>query len=369
MQYHINTGGCPEDRNAILARMSAEAAGVGVGGRRQWMLRVILLSLPLIGLVALEVSARIYYHFRYGVPGHSYGTSKYDPALGAAPRENSYSANAHLNDHAFRNSENVFQPKPDGALRVIAYGGSTTYCHHLNNDEAWPIRLQAALRQQRPGGGRDQVLNGGVIMWSLAHSFERAKRDVPLLRPDAVIIYTGVNERYNATFLAAEGLPMRELVQRGEYGRFTTQLPFNTPFRNVIVYKFARDRVFGPLQLALRREPVIEPVVDPFIMENYLHTMRRFVGYLKDNGVTPIVVKEVFDPANPKARLNEVGTSYSAEAARVAPSWGAVVVDPTAAFHSPEHGGTGLFQNTGVHMTQAGANLMASEIFAQAFRK
>jgi hypothetical protein len=333
----------------------------------------VLLSLPVLGLVALEAAGRTYFHFRYGVSGHSYGTSKYDPVMGAVPRENSYSQSAHLNDYGFRNSEPVLTPKPDGSLRLITYGGSTTFCHHLTNDQAWPIRLQDELRRQRTHGERDQVLNGGVIMWSLGHSFEKAKRDVPLLRPDAVIIYSGVNELYNALYLADEGLAMRDLVQRGDYGRFTTNLAFNTPFRNVIVYKFVRDRLYVSLQQWIRPASAPAPAgtvftPDPDIMANYLETLKRFVSYLREQGVTPVFVKEVLDPEHSNAASLASRTAYSAKAATIASEWGAVVVDPTAAFADPARQARPLFQNTGVHLTTDGAVLMGAVIYEQAFR-
>lgn len=335
------------------------------------MLRLILVMLPVVVIASVEVCARVVFSLKYGVPGHVYGTMKYDPVLGAVPKANSYSLNAHLNDYGFRNSENVIDPKPADALRVIAYGGSTTYCHHLKNDQAWPIRLQELLRQA--SGGRDQVLNGGVIMWSLGHSFEKAKRDVPLLKPDAVIIYTGVNEMYNASGLATQGLRIHDLVARREYGRFTTALELNTPFRDVISYKLLRDFVVGPLRKALRIGGAVDSelqagVVNPDILTNYLETLHSFVNFLREHGVKPVFVKEVFDASHPDQVTMRRLTGYSAAAANVAATWGAVVVDPTDAFHERSATST-LFQETGVHVTVAGANLMASVVYDQAFRK
>jgi lysophospholipase L1-like esterase len=342
---------------------------VPLSRRRRIMLRLVLLLLPILGLLALEAAARTYFWITHGVPGHSYGTSQYDPVMGAFPRARSYGTSVRLNNFAFRNTEDVIEPKPPGSLRVIAYGGSTVFCHHLSTDEAWPTRLQATLRAHRPGG-QDQVMNGGVIMWSLGHVFERVRRDVPRLKPDAVIIYAGVNEMYNATYLAAEGIHMRDLVERGEYGRFTTNLAFATPFRNVITYKFVRDRVFVRMQVALRQPqgPQAPRRADPAVMENYMETLRRLVAFLREHGVRPIFVKEVFNPEGPGMDYNRGTTAYSAAAAGVVQEWGAAVVDPTATFADPVHATKGLFQSTGVHLTTAGADLMASVIFEQAFR-
>jgi lysophospholipase L1-like esterase len=336
---------------------------------RRWALRLVLLSLPLLALAAAEVSARMYFHFNYGVPGHRYGMSKYDPVLGAAPRELSYSQTAHLNDYAFRNSENVFQPKPAGSLRLITYGGSTVFCHDLANDESWSIRLQELLRSRRPGGERDQVLNGGVVAWSLGHSFERARRDVPALQPDAVILYSGVNEESNAAYLEREGTPMKDLVERGEYGRFTKNLATATPLRDVLLYKFMRDRVFVQLQRAFNAPSTapVDTTPDPAIMTNYLEAVRQFITYLRAHGVTPIFVKEVYDHTNPAIQAQERRLSYSAKAATMVEGWGAVLVDPTDAFAAAAAEGRQLFMPSGVHVTVDGARLMADVIYAKVY--
>lgn len=341
----------------------------GPRGRRLLIIRVVLVLLPFLALAGLELAARTYFRGRHGVPGHRYGLTKYDPVMGYFPRENSYTAGVQLNDHAFRNTENVFDPKPPGSLRLIAYGGSTTFCHHLGNDEAWPIRLQALMRAQRPGGERDQVLNGGVVSWSLAHSFERARREVPRLRPDAVIIYTGVNELTNASYLKAEGLPMEVLVARGEYGRFATRLALSSPFRDVITYKFARDWLYPRLVDALRRPKQPAPgagEIPAAVMTNYIETLRRFVGFLETHGVQAIVVREVYEPAAPQAARNRLITGFSRRGAELAGGWGAVVVDPEPAFRDAASHGAALFQPSGVHVTAAGADVMARVLFDQA---
>lgn len=332
-------------------------------------MRLVLLSLPLLLLGALELSAHVYFHFRYGVPGHRYGMSKYDPVLGAAPRELSYSQTAHLNDYAFRNTENVFQPKPAGSLRLITYGGSTVFCHDLANDESWSIRLQELLRSRRPGGERDQVLNGGVVAWSLGHSFERARRDVPTLQPDAVILYTGVNEESNAAYLEREGTSMDELVSRGEYGRFTRELATATPLRDVILYKFLRDRVFVRVQQATHPEGPASAGGAPLpaVLTNYLETVRQFIVYLREHGVTPIFVKEVYDHANTTTVGRQRQLSYSATAATMVEGWGAVLVDPTDAFQDAAAEGRQLFEPSGVHVTVDGARLMADVIYAKVY--
>jgi len=154
------------------------------------------LLVPVIGILSIESIGRAIIHFRFGVPGKSYGLWQYDPELGAIHAANGYNLNSETNNFGFRNKEDVIEPKPANALRIIAYGGSATFCYNLPTDLAWPIRLQEILRKQH--NAFDQVLNGGAIMWSIGHELTRAKRDLPRLKPDVVIIYSGVNEEVNA---------------------------------------------------------------------------------------------------------------------------------------------------------------------------
>jgi hypothetical protein len=81
-----------------------------------------------------------------------------------------------------------------------------------------------------------------------------------------------------------------------------------------------------------------------------------------------VFVKEVLNPSHADAALLASRTAYSARAATMAGEWGAVVVDPTAAFADPANLTRTLFQPTGVHLSTDGAELMASVIYEQAFR-
>jgi len=153
-------------------------------------------------IIAAEGAGRFIIYLRYGVPGKTYGLWKYDPELGAIHASEAYNLLAETDNYGFRNRDDVIEPKPKDALRIIAYGGSTTFCYNLANDEAWPIQLQALLRlSENP---KDQVLNAGAIAWSIAHEITRAKRDIPLLHPDYVILYSGVNEDLNAELVKLE---------------------------------------------------------------------------------------------------------------------------------------------------------------------
>src|SRR5258708_4505922 len=92
---------------------------------------ILLVVVPVMLLALAEVCARAVVWARYGVPGKQYGLWDFDPKLGAVHAKHAYNSNSETNDFGFRNREDVIEPKPSGAFRIIAYGGSTTFCYNL----------------------------------------------------------------------------------------------------------------------------------------------------------------------------------------------------------------------------------------------
>jgi hypothetical protein len=70
-----------------------------------------------------------------------------------------FAVNVRLNALGFREPR-LPSPKPPGVLRVVALGDSFTQGYGVEEDEAWPRRLETALDARHPG--RYQVVNLGV---------------------------------------------------------------------------------------------------------------------------------------------------------------------------------------------------------------
>jgi len=343
--------------------------------------RVALYWLIFIGmftvvpLLLIEGAARVYAHYKYGKPGKSYGLWRYDPVLGAQHKEHAYNSNAETNDYGFRNAEDVIEPKPEGAWRIIAYGGSTTFCYNLFNEEAWPAQLEKQLRQHHHP--QDQVLNGGAIMWSLGHAFARARKDLPALHPDYVIIYSGINEQPNAAFLELDGVKMKDLVERGEYGRFATNLDQNRWIkRNLMLVRILDYFVYPLLQKEKEESQIekerraqamqtmsIEP--DPYVLENYLQVLRRFITFIQEQGSTPVFVAQAHGRNN---RLNIQLTAYSRRGMEVARQLGAIVVDANEMVEAYEGEPMDLFSHSGVHYSKKGAEMLGAWLYRRVFQ-
>lgn len=81
--------------------------------------------------------------------------------------------------------------------RIIALGGSTTYCSGVSDNETWPYQLGIALKDSF------EVLNLGVPGYSTVENLIQTALLVPEFHPDIVILHCGLNDmrNYNADHL------------------------------------------------------------------------------------------------------------------------------------------------------------------------
>jgi hypothetical protein len=323
---------------------------------------ILLVGFPVAGLLAIEGAAYAVMHFKYGVPGKSYGLWTYDAELGAIHSVNGYNSNSQTNNYGFRNNEDVIEPKPPGSIRVIAYGGSTTFCFNLETDQAWPIRLQEELRKY--AGPKSQVLNAGAIVWSIGQEVARAKRDLPKLKPDVVIIYSGLNEEANAGHLAEEGISLKDAVAQGKRGLFATNLDQSRWLKrnSLIVRYYEYLNLFAPPP---NPTPVPEYPIVPEVQENFNRTLREFIELIRKNNAKPLYVI--------MGGLHEIGQNrlllrYSLEGAAVARDLGVPVIDSNDVVRNYKGNRADLFSSTGAHWSALGAELLAKFIDEQALK-
>jgi lysophospholipase L1-like esterase len=335
---------------------------------RLWFLRLALAAIGFLLVVAsIEGLGRVYIWWRHGVPGKSYGLWQYDKELGAIHAGNAYNTHTQTNSDGFRGREDVIEPKPPGSLRVIAYGGSTTYCYNLADGDTWPERLQARLRS-RPGHERDQVLNGGHISWSLSHLYLQAKRDIPRLKPDLVILYAGVNETTNEGYLALAGQHPQRLLRERRFGVAATNLDqCRWLKRHSVTMRFLDYAIKSKVKAALPESRTLveadhgdERVAgwkESWAWQNYAIVLRQMIDLVHRNGGQTLFVAE----AGAKTFQDHGFLRFSAEGLQVARDCGAATCDPRPAFARSKSGN--LFYETGVHVSPEGAQLLSSEIF------
>lgn len=116
----------------------------------------------------------------------------------ALVRNSDYYGWAHVNAQGFRGRENVAVEKPEGVLRVMAVGGSTTFETTVSGDErAWPARLQFYLRELAPAK-RVEVINAGVPGYRNIDNLIRLEIELQRYRPDIIILYEVHNDLYES---------------------------------------------------------------------------------------------------------------------------------------------------------------------------
>lgn len=97
----------------------------------------------------------------------------------------------HINRHGYRGEDFEFE-KPDGVLRIMICGGSSTFDTRLSDPDDWPHRVQKILRER--GFDNVEVINAGVPGHTSFDSFGKLFSEGHLMKPDIVVMYNGWND-------------------------------------------------------------------------------------------------------------------------------------------------------------------------------
>lgn len=356
------------------------------GAKKKTAFIIVLLMAPLVLLVGLELAGRAVISLLYGVPGKTYGIYQADPVLGHFPAPNSYNHLASMNDWGFRNAEDVITPKPEGAERVIIYGGSTTFCPKLTAEACWPRQLEKRMREGDGNAGH-QVLNGGVVVWSLSHVLERAKRDIPKLRPDKVIIYSGFNEVGNSHYLRLAGMPIDRLVAEGRYGVAARNYPAsNWLSLHSVLFKIARgytvsgyrhfllpenvtySKADDPTAAGKGSGPSANEIVSPTssdraMLKNYLVVLERLIQLVRRNGAEPVMLIQ-------SGNIPDMGLEISRIGAEMACGMGVRVLDSREAVASYQGSKGDLYgAHSSIHYSAKGGAMLADYLYDRLYRR
>lgn len=344
--------------------------------RRVWGFRILASCLPIVLLlllgIAAEVIGRVAMYLKYGVPGKSYGIYQADPELGATHRPNSYNSNSVINNWGFRNRDDISAQKPAGATRIYCSGGSTTFCYNLGVDEAWPSVLQSKLRAL-PGHANDEVLNAGQIGWSICHEFALAKRLLPVLKPDYVVLFTGVNEGMSANqfgeknpqlldqFLAEQkwGVVAAELDQ----ARFWKRHSLLVRFWDYRIKSWIERSATAQYRSAENSESQQSSFPGhPYVMSNLEHTLRSYIAFIREQNAEPIVLR-FGDNGSDGWYLRDHIRTWRECAVRVGREEGVTICDVASTLESHPRRQE-CFLDTGVHVTALGAEVVADTLLA-----
>ena len=97
-----------------------------------------------------------------------------------------------LNSEGFRDAE-FPKEKPSSAFRIICLGDSWTFGSNVGQDEAYPQRLRALLRQEFPMA-HFEVFNLGMLGYAAYNGLQVLKTRALDLKPDLVVLAFAMNE-------------------------------------------------------------------------------------------------------------------------------------------------------------------------------
>lgn len=104
---------------------------------------------------------------------------------------------ASINSHGFRGEDFAIE-KPDGTIRILTLGASSTFGYYNRDHETYPVQLETMLNSQCTKENVNfEVINFGIphaMSWHVRALVEAEGFD---LNPDAITFYHGRNDSWN----------------------------------------------------------------------------------------------------------------------------------------------------------------------------
>jgi lysophospholipase L1-like esterase len=301
------------------------------------------------------------------VRGKTYGIYMADKELGAVHKPNSYNSNSVINNLGFRNTQDIAERKPVGATRIYCSGGSSTFCYNLPTEQSWPSLLQRKLRKI-PGRERDEVLNAGEICFAISHEFSLARRLVPRLKPDIVILYgSGINEILAYGILEdKEDYDFDELLKQKKWGIFPKKLD-QARFlkRHSTFVKFCDYAVKKIFEKKLKKDflerfsSVGKDYPHQWVMQNFDNTLRNYLTFLRKHKCKVIIVP--FGDSGTEGRYLDLLRRFRDRAVKIGIRENVIICD-FAALVKKMPNREALFIDEDVHLTAEGVDALSDAL-------
>lgn len=95
--------------------------------------------------------------------------------------------------HGLRYPRELAVPKPSGVYRIFCVGGSTTECTYLDDADAWPARVETALRS-RFAWRAIELINAGFSGLTSADHVVQIEEQLLQMEPDCIVLMAGMND-------------------------------------------------------------------------------------------------------------------------------------------------------------------------------
>lgn len=345
--------------------------------KKKLLFSILTFFLFLSFIIILEFGARYYLkikiekNFGENLKSKSYGVVRSDKKFGLITNSNSYNRNRITNNFGYFNYDDLKLPKDReiDEIVIISYGGSTTYSYGLDQKEAWPILLQKKAcdkKKERPC--KISIMNGGIIRWSLSHIYEKAIIDIPKLKPNFLIIYSGINEYDNYNLLKFyDKIDIDNQIINKNYGLISSGLNSWVTKNNSLLLKSFYYKVVFPLLNKFRysiinkdSKKLLNKEKDfDLIYKNYIEILKNLINLSNKHDTKIIFVTQTFGVNN---KDNILFTSFSNKAKNDIKNSGIIIIDSSEIFENYSGSKEDLFFPSGLHYSLKGSNLLSDLI-------
>ena len=269
-------------------------------------LAILGISIALLG--ALEISVRIYSRVVSGRWANtqlemfhqqvlaSMELVRLHPFINTAPREGArtvaFGKEITFNSLGYRSKERP-KEKPEGSLRVLCAGGSTTLDLLAANDaESWPRRLEQSLVNR---GHTAEIWNSSIPAWSsLENLISLMIRDIDL-DPDVLILFQGINDLRPASFEPFDRQYEGHARQvRDTMGFHLQSLRWH---QRSLLLESLRARIFGPPNphalLRIRHEGDRLQALQEEGLEVFERNIRSYLAAARARGTSVVLVTQM----------------------------------------------------------------------------
>jgi lysophospholipase L1-like esterase len=266
-----------------------------------WGLAVLLISVTLVGV---EVAAQLAYRMRKGTwyfrdrKLSAAGMVQPHPYLGVCniPNANTEVRGVRITHNSFglRGAE-FARPKPSGLIRIVAVGGSSTYCVGVSDNQTWPYLLEKQL------GSPYEVVNmGGPGSTSVEATIQTALLFSDI-EPDIAVYYLGWNDAreqhvndpwpdwsgFHGKWIMAHALQGREMTER-----FATKYLLKRALFHYLFPRLDSNQVMSDVR---GTQDQLTDRIDERALGLYGRNLRNIVALCRRQGVQPVFVPQILN--------------------------------------------------------------------------
>lgn len=180
--------------------------------------------------------------------------------------------------------------KDSSVTRVVAIGGSTTYCVGVNNHETWTHYLSEIL------GDGHEVINMGVPGYTSAENLIQTALHTSDLKPDIAIYYIGLNDLRNINIkdLASDYSDFHAPALYSALGLCNNE---NVPALASVKIFLAMCEQAGILDvcpnLRIKVKNEFNQGPDNRALDLFERNLRHIIALCKEQGIRPIFVPQI----------------------------------------------------------------------------